>query len=125
MPEFNIKHDFTRQIVKKGWEAQQAADYWGITPRHLSRIAVKPTKRDLKALEDLPSINHLPKDSKGRRVYKSSDVTPKLLSEAAMKGWTPAQIARRWKITINEVYQRAARPKIDDIYEFTDLKYKQ
>jgi len=45
---------FKKAARKKGYRLIDLAERWGITPRQMSRIAAKPTKRHIDALRGLP-----------------------------------------------------------------------
>jgi DNA-binding Xre family transcriptional regulator len=75
------KTDFHRIVESKGWQHQDIAERWGVTPRQLSRIANKPKQKDLDAARGLPKANtkHIREKIMKRAVLIK-------LSEGAVKG---------------------------------------
>jgi hypothetical protein len=46
--------EFTVAAKSKGWQMQEVAERWGITPRQISRIAAAPKQIHWDALDGLP-----------------------------------------------------------------------
>ena len=46
--------DFTLSVKAKGWQMQEVAERWGVTPRRMSQIAKQPTQKDWDAVAGLP-----------------------------------------------------------------------
>ena len=46
--------DFTQAVKAKGWQMQEVAERWGVTPRQLSRIASAPKPIHWDAVAGLP-----------------------------------------------------------------------
>lgn len=46
--------DFTLAVKAKGWQMQEVAERWGVTPRRMSQIAKAPTQKDWDAVAGLP-----------------------------------------------------------------------
>lgn len=47
-------NEFTRTVKAKGWQMQEVAERWGVTPRRMSQIAKEPTQKDWDAVAGLP-----------------------------------------------------------------------
>lgn len=47
-------NEFTKAVKAKGWQMQEVAERWGVTPRRMSQIAKAPTQKDWDALYGLP-----------------------------------------------------------------------
>lgn len=109
-----IKHKFTMKIRKKGWEAKDVAKYWGITPRHIARVAIKPSKRYLRALDYLPKLPDVIGNDE-------VDTTPKLIKEAIENGWDLHSLAKHWGIKKKEVIPKGSCPTNGDLYDFSQL----
>lgn len=43
-------NEFTKAVKAKGWQMQEVAERWGVTPRRMSQIAKAPTQKDWDAL---------------------------------------------------------------------------
>lgn len=59
------KTDFHNTAEAKGWLLEKIAERWGISVRQMSRIANKPSPKDLDAANGLPVVKNL-KDEKIR-----------------------------------------------------------
>jgi len=53
-PTTRPTNPFTAEAKRRGWKMKAIAIRWGISPRQMSRIAKKPSQRDLDALNGLP-----------------------------------------------------------------------
>lgn len=47
--------DFVKALRRKGWSAKEVAERWGVTPRRISQIGNKPSRKDWDALAGLPN----------------------------------------------------------------------
>ncbi len=47
-------NEFTKAVKSKGWQMQEVAERWGVTPRRMSQIAKNPTQKDWDAFAGLP-----------------------------------------------------------------------
>lgn len=46
--------EYVKQLRAKGWKAKEVAERWGVSPRRISQISEKPSRKDWDALDGLP-----------------------------------------------------------------------
>ena len=57
-----MAHEITKLAFSKGYTSQELAERWGVTPRHLSRVAANPYKMMIDAVNGLPDKKKPPKE---------------------------------------------------------------
>jgi hypothetical protein len=72
--------EFHEVARKKGWRLVDIGERWGVSERQMSRIANRPTQKDLDAAHGLPKNDfggqHAKPDIKFKEVRKISNLCP-------------------------------------------------